>query len=146
MSTANKRATNVQVPGEDPKKPEAEQQNAKPEGLGAEDPAQSQDKAENTGAGQTEGSAAPAIDMDALREQIRAEEQAKLRAELSEQIQTAKGQIQASETVAAKPGAKPAGRRDYLHMRADDIDPVTLTAPVRTKDGWLCPPAPEAKK
>ncbi len=141
MSTANKRATNVQVPGEE-KKPEAEQPKETQGGQGAE----GSETAEGTGAGQTEGStAAPAINMDALREQIRAEEAAKLRAELSEQIEAAKGDIKVAETIAAKPSAKP-GRRDYLQMRAEDIDPASLTAPVRTKDGWLCPPAPEAKK
>jgi hypothetical protein len=138
MSTANKRATNVQVPGEEQKKPEAEKPGETQQAQGAGGAGAEQDPGE--------GGAAPAIDLDALREQIRAEEQAKLRAELSEQIQAAKGEIKAAESVATKPAARPLGRRDYLSMNADDIDPASLTAPVRTKDGWLCPPAPEAKK
>lgn len=38
-----------------------------------------------------------------------------------------------------------ATRRSYAKMRAADIDPAKLTAPVMTLDGWLCPPAPEKK-
>ena len=42
---------------------------------------------------------------------------------------------------------KPLGSRgSYRTMRAADIDHTKLTAPVMTLDGWLCPPAPEAKK
>lgn len=32
-------------------------------------------------------------------------------------------------------------RTTYANMRAADIDPTTLTHPVMTKDGWLCPEA-----
>lgn len=40
------------------------------------------------------------------------------------------------------------GRSSYRNMRADDIDASTLTAPVMTLDGWLCPvaaPSPKQK-
>lgn len=48
---------------------------------------------------------------------------------------------------ASNPGAKPevqpepaprAGR-NYRDMHAHEIDPATLSAPVLTKDGYLCP-------
>lgn len=35
---------------------------------------------------------------------------------------------------------------DYAKMRADEIDPATLTRPVLTQDGWVVPHKPEAKK
>ncbi len=36
------------------------------------------------------------------------------------------------------PGA-PAGRPDHRQMRAKDINPATLTAPVLSRDGWVMP-------
>lgn len=85
--------------------------------------------------------AAPAYpDMEAMRAQIRDEERANARAELA-------GQIQAASTVIAEPAGRAGlGKRDYANMRATDIDPASLTAPVLTKDGYLCPLPPEAKK
>jgi hypothetical protein len=46
----------------------------------------------------------------------------------------------------AKPSERLRESQDYRQMRAADIDPTTLTAPVLTLDGYLCPPTPEAKK
>lgn len=40
--------------------------------------------------------------------------------------------------------AKPAPR-NYREMHAADIDPTTLSAPVMTLDGYLCPATPEKK-
>lgn len=41
---------------------------------------------------------------------------------------------------------KPAERPDYAKMRAADIDPDSLTAPVLSLDGWVIPtPKPAAK-
>lgn len=37
-------------------------------------------------------------------------------------------------------------RNRYQSTRAADIDHTKLTAPVRTLDGWLCPPSIDAKK
>lgn len=54
-----------------------------------------------------------------------------------------------TETPAEPPKAvakKPAERPDYGKMRAADIDPNTLTAPVLSLDGWVIPtPKPAAK-
>lgn len=36
-------------------------------------------------------------------------------------------------------------RSQYRKMRAEDIDPATLSAAVLSADGWVCP-APVAKK
>lgn len=64
------------------------------------------------------------------------------------------GQVDAPEAAPAKPKANdqvmPKERvrehQDYRTMRAADIDPATLTSPVLTLDGYLCPLPPEAKK
>lgn len=37
-------------------------------------------------------------------------------------------------------------RQQYAEMRADDIDPTTLTTAVLSKDGWVCPVAPALAK
>lgn len=126
---ATKRVVNVQVPGEAPKQPETAQQ---PELLGA---AVAVPDA-------PEGAAAAPLttDFEDMRAQIRAEEQAKARAELG-------AQIQAAASVIDKPAESIArSQHDYRKMRAVDIDHTKLTAPVMTLDGYLCPPAPEAKK
>lgn len=83
------------------------------------------------------------LDLDALRAQIRDEERAKAREELAGQIQAASTAINVGGGASAKPAHT---RSDYRNMSAADIDPSTLTAPVMTRDGYLCPPAPEAKK
>lgn len=41
--------------------------------------------------------------------------------------------------------AAPLQRHDYRNMRSAEIDHTKLTAPVLTKDGYLCPPAPAPK-
>lgn len=45
----------------------------------------------------------------------------------------------------AKPKNRLRSDRDYRNMRAVDIDASTLTSPVLTLDGYLCPPVPEKK-
>jgi len=35
--------------------------------------------------------------------------------------------------------ALPDGRPNYAQMRADDVDPKTLSRSVLTLDGWVCP-------
>lgn len=68
---------------------------------------------------------------------------AEARAELSQQMSAA---MQAASSVLEEADPLPvATRRSYAKMRAADIDPTKLTAPVMTLDGWLCPPAPEKK-
>jgi hypothetical protein len=84
---------------------------------------------------------APTLDIDALRAQIRDEERQNARLELGAQIEAAASVVR---TPAA--GAPQRSRADYRNMRAHEIDPASLTAPVMTLDGYLCPPAPEAKK
>lgn len=41
--------------------------------------------------------------------------------------------------VAEAAGKAPRAGRNYRDMHAHEIDPATLTAPVLTKDGYLCP-------
>lgn len=141
--TASKtnRVTNVQTPGEAPKEaqaPVATGGGAGPD-IGTATPASATTSTAST---------APSdpIDLEALRAHIREEERAiardELRAELGQQIQAASTALSAT-TAAPAPGRSKA---DYRNMRAADIDPATLTAPVMTLDGYLCPPAPEAKK
>lgn len=152
------RVTNVQVPGEDPKKPEdtgtTTNTDSKATDTGAgspppagEDNAAHPPEAAAAGAGSTEGAdtgAGQTFDIEALRAQIRAEEMGKLQAELAQQLHAANT---AASTVLTKPGAAPAQRSksDYRNMRAADVDPATLTAPVLTLDGYVCPVAPEKK-
>ncbi|MEC5164053.1 hypothetical protein [Janthinobacterium sp. CG_S6] len=73
--------------------------------------------------------------------EIRAEalEQARfeVRIELGEQLQAA--------TAVLGQQAAPRSKSDYRRMRAADIDHTTLTSPVMTLDGYLCPPPPAAK-
>jgi hypothetical protein len=132
MSTAkptSTRVTNVQVPGAIPAAPEAAQPAAASEAVKQEAAAP--------------GAADPSIisiDLEALTARIREEERTKARAELG-------AQIEAAQSVVGKPAESIArSQHDYRNMRADDIDPATLTAPVLTADGYLCPPMPEAKK
>ncbi|HAV37442.1 MAG TPA: hypothetical protein DCX52_14000 [Massilia sp.] len=94
----------------------------------------------STTASTSTDTAAASIDMDALRAQIRAEEMTKLQDELAHQLQ-------AASSVVNKPATAPAPRSkaDYRNMRATDVDPTTLTAPVLTLDGYVCPVPPEKK-
>lgn len=56
-------------------------------------------------------------------------------------------QIAASHKQTSTAGkADAAGRRDYLTMRAHEVNPATLTKSVLTKDGWVCPPALKQNK
>lgn len=49
----------------------------------------------------------------------------------------------ADVALAAEPAVRPA--RNFRDMHAHEIDPTTLTAPVLTKDGWVCPFIPDKK-
>lgn len=69
-----------------------------------------------------------------LMERARAE----VRAELGVALEVAAKQLQPTTVT-------PQSRSDYRKMRAADIDPTKLSAPVFTLDGWLCPPAPAGK-
>lgn len=159
MANKAPRVTNVQIPGEDPKKPEGTgtttttDSKATDTGAGSPPPAGEDSAAHppegaaagtsstdgaDTGAGQT-------FDIEALRAEIRAEEMAKLQDELAQQLHATNT---AASTVLAKPGAAAPAQRsksDYRNMRAADVDPATLTAPVLTLDGYVCPVAPEKK-
>lgn len=128
------RVTAVQVPGEEP----AHQENDLLNEQNAEQSSEVPESATN----EIQSEQAPTVDVDALREQIRAEEQAKLRTELQQQASAATAVAKAPAkrtTVAMSRGA-------YKDMHAHEIDASTLTAPVMTKDGWLCPPPHEEKK
>lgn len=129
------RATNVQVPGEAPKQPE---QSHQPEALKQPEP----DLIDVHGTSPVAMSAPPAFDMDALRAQIRAEERDQARHEISMQIQAAASVVNQPASASTIAG----NRGNYRTMRAADIDHTKLTAPVLSLDGWVCPPAPEAKK
>lgn len=142
------RATNVQIPGQAPKAPEPVPQ--PPATTGPDTSAlrptdevlQARVAAINTPPAAT-SAPSDALDMEALRAHIREEERAILRDEFSAQMQAASKAIEGTVGASAMPQRSKA---DYANMRAVDIDPATLTAPVRTLDGYLCPPAPEAKK
>lgn len=130
---AKSNVTAVQVPGEAPSQPNTD--------LLAEQTAEQSSESSESATNEIQSEAAPAVDIEALRAQIRAEEQAKARAELMDQAQVALkvASAQPATTVAAARGS-------YRTMSADDIDAATLTAPVMTKDGWLCPPPPADKQ
>lgn len=125
------RATTIQVPGEAPKQPEQPEEMKHPE-----------PDAFIAGAAMQPHEVVPVVDMDALRAQIRAEEQANARAELGAQIQAAASVVNQTASASTIAG----NRSNYRTMRAADIDHTRLTAPVLSLDGWVCPPAPEAKK
>lgn len=126
---ATARAVNVQVPGE---QAEIQTNELQAEQLTEYSP-------ECSEAATNEIQSEP-VDMDALRAQIRAEEQAKARSELGEQIRAAQDALEAGTP---QRGLNAPGHRSaYRHTPAAEIDPASLTAPVLTKDGWLCPPAP----
>lgn len=82
----------------------------------------------------------PAVDLDALRAQIREEERINARRELGQQIEAAASMVGQPTASAQR------SKGEYQAMRAADIDPATLTAPVLTRDGYLCPLPPEPKK
>lgn len=83
------------------------------------------------------------MDVDAMREQIRAEERAKLQEELQASITGAETVLKAP----ARATLDRPNRQQYAQMREHEVDPTTITSAVLTKDGWVCPaPAPAAKK
>jgi len=144
----NSRVTTVLVPGEQPK-PVAEQQAPAP--APAPDPAPAPAPASEQPASQPEAAqaaAAPGTDVDAMRAHIREEERAIIRAEEMAKLQDELAhQLKAATTVLAKPdtAVAPRSKADYRNMRAHQVDPATLTAPVLTLDGYVCPATPEKK-
>jgi hypothetical protein len=150
--TKTSRATNIQVPGAAPNEQQGgASTDVKQPDTGAGDAAgasNSSEKPETTGQAGAGADAGPAFDLETLRAQIRQEEQARARAELANQIHAASTVIGAGDAAApaAASTAAPLTKGDYKNMRADQVDPKTLTAPVMTLDGWVCPVPPEAKK
>jgi len=149
MPPKNSRVTNVLVPGEQPAKAPEELtgtagNTADLANAGSTPPAGGTDHGTllESDTGAAGATAAPALDVDALRAQIRAEEMGKLQDELAQQLQAASTVVGNRATPAP---AAPRSKSDYRNMRATDIDPTTLTAPVMTLDGYLCPVAPEKK-
>lgn len=140
------RVTNVQVPGDTT--PAANEPAQTEQLTGDQQPSSEDGKPEVTFAdvggvadstpAATATGGAPAIDIEAIRAQARAEAMAELQADIAAARRVALNQPEPASD-AARTG------RDYRSMRADEINPATLTAPVLTKDGWLCPPAPEKK-
>lgn len=80
-----------------------------------------------------------AVDSNGIPEDVMERARAQVHAELGEKME------QASKVLKQHTTATPLARGAYRNMRAADIDPNTLTAPVMTADGWLCPPAPASK-
>lgn len=125
----------VQVPGEMPQT----QQELPQDGEQAEQSSERSDAATNEIQSE-QVEASPAIDVEALRAELRAELQAELVAEM-------KAATKAVGKVASKVKVShTTGRSGYKDMHAADIDASTLTAPVMTKDGWLCPPTVASKE
>lgn len=148
--TKSSRATNIQVPGAAPteQRGSAATDVKQPDTNAGDAPSASNsgEKPETTGSTSTDTDAGPAFDLEKLRAQIREEEQARARAELASQIHAASTVIGATDAAApAAPAAAPLTKGDYKNMRADQVDPKTLTAPVMTRDGWVCPVPPEKK-
>lgn len=154
------RVTNVQVPGETA--PAAnEPETSQPQATAAEPQVQASSESEkqevvtdahvggvfDIGAGAASGAGA-AIDIEALRNQIRAEERAKLMSDFDAEMAAARhfAAKAAAEKLGAAQGARAepgiATARSYKDMRAHEVDASTLTAPVLTKDGWVCPSNP----
>lgn len=78
------------------------------------------------------------VDSNGIPEDIMERARAQVHAELGADLAVAARKLQPTEIT-------PAARRDYRNMRASEIDPATLTAPVFTLDGWMCPPAAPTK-
>ena len=137
------RVTNVLVPGEQPGAATATTSTAAEAAsavgaLPAGDTAPTSQVSSDAGAGAT----AQSLDLEALRAEIRAEEMAKLQEELAQQLKVASAVVDKNVTAAAP---APRSKHDYRNMRAADVDPATLTAPVLTLDGYVCPLPPEKK-
>lgn len=60
-------------------------------------------------------------------------------------IDIAAAGMQIAEPPKAKKSAEPRSREDYAKMRAADVDPTTITAPVLTLDGYVVPAPKDAK-
>ncbi|AYR23015.1 hypothetical protein [Herbaspirillum rubrisubalbicans] len=135
--------TKVQVPGEASAPTPAEAGDQAADMAGNDSAAGAGDGAGDPltlDAGGTEG--ATVVNVDALREeneelQARLDAQADELAALKAQLANTPAQpLQKAEPLRA--GG--AGRNDFKHLRADQVDVGTLKRPVQTKDGWLVPP------
>jgi hypothetical protein len=135
----NTRVTNVQIPGAAPAPVAAAPAPEAPVAKTADPEPEPAPAAAVSGSFQPE---ADEFSMDEMRARIREEERAILRDELNAQMQAASKAIE--DTVGNS--AAQLNKTDYRNMRAADIDPSTLVAAVLTRDGYLCPPSPEAKK
>lgn len=139
------RATTIQVPGEAPKQPDHEAQGTSQAAALSTDQVAALSVGDDFpafAATQFPEAIQPVIDMEVLRAQIRAEERDQARHEISMQIQAAASVVNQPASASTIAG----NRSNYRTMRAADIDHTRLTAPVLSLDGWVCPPAPEAKK
>lgn len=145
-SAKSTRITTVQVPGETP--PANGPETSQPQGgqQASSDSAKPEVTMADVGLHVGPGTAIAAreidVDLDALRERIRAEEHAKLMAELNTQVRAAQTVVEAGSAQAAPSRSG----RDYRNLHAHQVDPKTLTAPVLTKDGWVCPDVPATAK
>jgi hypothetical protein len=146
--TRTSRVTAVQVPGAQPAAEQATTSTAAADQQPDNGAADDQGASSASGKPETteQATTSTEFDIEALRAQIRAEEQARAREELASQIDAAASRIQAASTVTGTPAAAaPRTRGDYKAMGAHEVDPTTLTAPVMTRDGWVCPVPPEKK-
>lgn len=141
MSAPKTNVTKVQVPGEEQPKPDLD----KPAEGAVKQPEDSpQPPADDAAPNQSAPYPTDAIDIEAMRAQIRAEERASIHAEMNHEMRAASkamGKVGGNISTLSH-----RSKADYANMRAADIDHTTLVAPVMTKDGYLCPPPPEAKK
>lgn len=80
-----------------------------------------------------------AVDGNGIPEDVMERARAQVHAELGAQLEQAAAVLKQTTTT-------PLARGAYRTMRAADIDPAKLTAPVMTADGWLCPTAAPASK
>lgn len=139
------RITNVQVPGETPAANESETEAM------TGDPSSEGAKPEVTDAdvGGVAGSVVGAVadlrnfatfDLEAIKAQAMAEARAELAAEIAAARRASENQ--------PLPTAGSSGRtgRDYRNLHASQVDPKAITAPVLTKDGWVCPDVPVTAK
>lgn len=125
MTAKQTRVTNVQVPGEAPPAPEH----------AAIETTTTDTQAQDDTAGHATSAPSDALDIEALRAQIRDEERAKARAELGAQIQAATSVL--DDGAPLETASR--GNTDYRNMRAVDVDQSKLTGPVLTLDGYVVP-------
>lgn len=138
------RITNVQVPGETPAANETPQTNQL---TGNQQPSSDGAKPEVTFAdvgGVSGGSVidvrATVIDIEAIKAQARAEVRAELAAQIAAASRVAENQPLPTADAPSRTG------RDYRNLHAHQVDPKSITAPVLTKDGWVCPDVPATTK